>query len=164
MEVVYRGEFDVIVDFAHTPNALAQAIRTARLLIGSAAGRVVVVFGSAGLRDVQKRRLMGEVAAEAELAVLTAEDPRTEDPEAIIAEIAAGLLERGRTEGRDFLREADRAHAIDLAIGLARPGDCVLCCGKAHEHSMAYGAVETPWDEFAAIRAALARHGIAPEA
>lgn len=163
MEFVHRGAFDVIVDFAHTPNALAQTINTVRMLIGSAAqGRVILVFGSAGLRDVQKRRLMGEVAAEADVAVLTAEDPRTEDPDAIIAEIASGLLSRGRSEGRDFLREPDRARAIDTAIGLARPGDCIVCCGKAHERSMAYGVVETPWDEFGAIRAALARHDIEP--
>src|SRR5262249_13918727 len=98
------------------------------------------------------------VAAAADLAVLTAEDPRTEDVNAIIAESAAGLIEKGRQEGKDFLRVPDRAQAIDTAIGLARKGDLVGCSGKAHERSMAYGMVETPWDEFAAIEAALARH------
>lgn len=161
MELVHQGAFDILVDFAHTPNALTQAIRTARKLIEPAGeGRVIVVFGSAGLRDVQKRRLMGEVAADADVAVVTSEDPRTEDPDAIIEEIVAGLLSRGRREGVDFLREPDRARAIDAAVGLARPGDCILCCGKAHERSMAYGVVETPWDEFAAIREALTHHGI----
>lgn len=156
MEIVYHGSFDVVVDFAHTPNALAQAIKTARMLVAPAPnGRVIVVFGSAGLRDVQKRRLMGEVAAEADVAVLTAEDPRTEDVNAIIAEIAAGLAAHNKREGTDFLRVPDRARAIAKAVELARPGDLVLCCGKAHERSMAYGTVETPWDEFAAIARAL---------
>jgi UDP-N-acetylmuramoyl-L-alanyl-D-glutamate--2,6-diaminopimelate ligase len=162
MELVHHGAFDVVVDFAHTPNALAQAIKTARALIGDAApGRVIVVFGSAGLRDVQKRRLMGEVAADADVAVLTAEDPRTERADDIIEEIASGLVARGRDEGRDFIREPDRARAIAAAIDLAQPGDCILCCGKAHERSMAYGTVETPWDEFETIKAALEARGIA---
>ena len=157
MEFVYRGEFDVVVDFAHTPNALAETIKVSRALVGDT-GRVIVVFGSAGLRDVQKRRLMGAIAADADVAVVTAEDPRTEDVNAIIAKIAAALIEKGRHEGTDFLRVPDRAEAIDTAIGLARKGDLIVCCGKAHERSMAYGTVETPWDEFAAIEAALARH------
>jgi len=101
---------------------------------------------------------MGAIAADADVAVLTAEDPRTEDVNAIIAEIAAALSEKGRQEGTGFLRVPDRAEAIDTAIGLARKGDLIVCCGKAHERSMAYGTVETPWDEFAAIEAALARH------
>lgn len=160
MEFAYSGEFDVVVDFAHTPNALAETIKTSRALVGPE-GRVIVVFGSAGLRDVQKRRLMGEIAADADVAVVTAEDPRTEDVNAIIAEICAALVEKGRHEGTDFLRVPDRAEAIDTAIGLARRGDLVVCCGKAHERSMAYGTVETPWDEFAAVAAALARRGLA---
>jgi UDP-N-acetylmuramoyl-L-alanyl-D-glutamate--2,6-diaminopimelate ligase len=159
MEYVYRGQFSVIVDFAHTPNALARTIATARMLVGPG-GRVIVVFGSAGLRDVEKRCLMGEVAGAADLAVLTAEDPRTEDVNDIISAIASGLLARSKREGVDFLRVPDRVQAIDTAIGQARPGDLVICCGKAHERSMAFGTVETPWDEFAAVEAALARRNL----
>lgn len=107
MELVHRGDFEVIVDFAHTPNALACAIATARALVAPA-GRVIVVFGSAGLRDVEKRRLMGEVACAADVAVLTAEDPRTEDVNAIIEQIALALIDGGKCEGTDFVRVPDR--------------------------------------------------------
>ncbi|MGI8589193.1 MAG: UDP-N-acetylmuramoyl-L-alanyl-D-glutamate--2,6-diaminopimelate ligase [Chloroflexia bacterium] len=158
MEWVHSGDFDVVVDFAHTPNALHETLDLARELVPPG-GRVIAVLGSAGLRDVAKRRLMGEVACDADLAVITAEDPRTEDVNAIIAEIASGLEAHGRQEGRDFIRVPDRAEAIATAIRLARPGDLIVTCGKAHEQSMCYGAVETPWDEFAAARAGLAARG-----
>jgi UDP-N-acetylmuramoyl-L-alanyl-D-glutamate--2,6-diaminopimelate ligase len=154
MERVYAAAFSVIVDFAHTPNALRETIALSRALTRPG-GRVIVVFGSAGLRDVAKRRMMGEIAREADLAIITAEDPRTEDVHAIIAEIAGGLEAQGGREGRDFEREPDRARAIARAIALARAGDVVVTCGKAHEQSMCYGTVETPWDEFAAVRAGL---------
>ena len=159
MEWVYAGDFDVIVDFAHTPNALRETIRFARGFV-KPGERVIVVFGSAGLRDVAKRRMMGEVAAAADLSVLTAEDPRTEDVNDIIEEIADGLRANGRQEGADFVRVADRAEAITTAIRLARPGDVVVTCGKAHERSMCYGTTETPWDEFAAVRAGLQARGV----
>ncbi len=103
---------------------------------------------------------MGEVARAADLAVITAEDPRTEDVHTISAAIAAGLEAYGRREGTDFMRIPDRAEAISTAIGLARPGDLVVTCGKAHEQSMCYGTTETPWDEFAAVRAGLAARGL----
>ena len=105
--------------------------------------------------------MMGEIAAhEADLTVITAEDPRTEDVQAISAEIAAGLLYAGQREGADFIRVADRAEAIATAIELARPGDLIVTCGKAHEQSMCYGTDELPWDEFAAVRAGLATRGM----
>jgi UDP-N-acetylmuramoyl-L-alanyl-D-glutamate--2,6-diaminopimelate ligase len=125
-------------------------------------GRVIVVFGSAGLRDVAKRKLMGEAACAADLAVVTAEDPRTEDVHAIIAEIIEGLQAGGRVEGEDFLRVPDRMEAIATAIRLARPGDLIVCCGKAHEQSMCFGTVETPWDEFQAVEAGIAARGLEP--
>jgi UDP-N-acetylmuramoyl-L-alanyl-D-glutamate--2,6-diaminopimelate ligase len=159
MEWVYAGDFDVVVDFAHTPNSLQETLALARELVPPG-GRVIAVFGSAGLRDVEKRRLMGEVARAADLAVITAEDPRTEDVHAISAAIAAGLEAYGRREGTDFMRIPDRAEAISTAIRLARPGDLVVTCGKAHEQSMCYGTTETPWDEFAAVRAGLAARGL----
>ncbi len=146
MEPIDRGQsFTAMVDFAHTPNALARALEAARGL-AAPHGRVITVFGSAGLRDREKRRLMGQVAARlADVTVITAEDPRTEDLAAIMAETAAALAAGGRTEGRDFFRVADRQRAILHAIGLARPGDVVIVCGKGHEQSMCFGTREYPW-------------------
>ena len=150
--------FDVVVDFAHTPNGLEKTLELARQLAAPRGGRVIAVFGSAGLRDREKRGMMGHVAGRlADLTVVTAEDPRTERVEDISAEIARALEAEGREEGKDFWQMHDRAEAIAFAIGLARPGDIVLTCGKAHENSMCYGTEETPWDEFAAVRAGLAR-------
>ena len=150
--------FDVVVDFAHTPNALERTLELARQLVHPHGGRVIAVFGSAGLRDRAKRAMMGHAAGKlADLTVVTAEDPRTERVEDISAEIAAALAEEGRVEGRDFWQVHDRAEAIAFAIGLAKPGDMVITCGKAHELSMCYGTEETPWDEFAAVRVGLVR-------
>jgi UDP-N-acetylmuramoyl-L-alanyl-D-glutamate--2,6-diaminopimelate ligase len=150
--------FDVVVDFAHTPNGLEKTLELARQLVDPRGGRVIAVFGSAGLRDRAKRGMMGHVAGRlADLSVVTAEDPRTERVEDISAEIARALVEEGRTEGVDFWQVHDRTEAIGFAIGLARPGDMVLSCGKAHESSMCFGTEETPWDEFAAVRAAIER-------
>jgi UDP-N-acetylmuramoyl-L-alanyl-D-glutamate--2,6-diaminopimelate ligase len=150
--------FDVVVDFAHTPNGLEKTLELARQLAAPRKGRVIAVFGSAGLRDREKRALMGHVAGRlADLTVVTAEDPRTERVEDISAEIARALEEEGRVEGQDFWQVHDRAEAIAFAIKVAQPGDIVLTCGKAHEGSMCYGTDETPWDEFAAVRAGLER-------
>ncbi len=160
MERIDLGQsFTAIVDFAHTPNALKQALLAARqmLLDQTASGRVIVVFGSAGLRDREKRRLMAEVAGElADLTVLTAEDPRTESLEAILEAMAAGIRSRGGREGETFWRIPDRGEAIRFALRLARPGDIVLACGKGHEQSMCFGKTEYPWDDRVAMRAALA--------
>jgi UDP-N-acetylmuramoyl-L-alanyl-D-glutamate--2,6-diaminopimelate ligase len=161
MEWVREAErfgFDMVVDFAHTPNALEVTLELARQIVRPRDGRVIVVFGSAGLRDREKRGLMGRVAGRlADVTVITAEDPRTERVEEISAEIASAMQEEGRTEGVDFYQVYDRAEAIDFAVQMAQPGDIVLTCGKAHESSMCYGTEETPWDEFEAVRAALAR-------
>ncbi len=165
MERVDRGQpFTAIVDFAHTPHALARALETARGLIGPP-GRVIVVFGSAGLRDREKRRLMGEVAARlADFTVITAEDPRTEDLAAIMGETAAAMTEAGLVEGQHFVRVADRQRAILHAVQQARPGDVVLVCGKGHEQSMCFGVVEHPWRDQDALAWALDRlAGNAPE-
>nr|MBI2905624.1 UDP-N-acetylmuramoyl-L-alanyl-D-glutamate--2,6-diaminopimelate ligase [Chloroflexota bacterium] len=164
MERIDLGQnFTAIVDFAHTPNGLQRALGTARQLARNfTTGRVIVVFGSAGLRDAAKRRWMGEVAAElADLAVITAEDPRTESLAAIMAESAAGAEAKGGREGQTFWRIADRGEAIAFAVGLAAPGDVVMACGKAHEQSMCFGEIEYPWDDRVAMRAALsARLGL----
>jgi UDP-N-acetylmuramoyl-L-alanyl-D-glutamate--2,6-diaminopimelate ligase len=148
-------DFMAIVDFAHTPNALERALQTARRMT---AGQVIVVFGSAGLRDVEKRGLMGHVAGRlAGKIVITAEDPRTESLDDIMAAIAEGIVAEGRHEGQDFWRIGDRAEAIRFAVKLARPGDVVMACGKGHEQSMCFGTTEYPWDDRQAMRAALQR-------
>ncbi len=154
MERIDRGQpFPVIVDFAHTPNALAQALAAARTMTG---GRVIAVFGSAGRRDVEKRRLMAEIGArDADLVVLTAEDPRTESLDEILAMMAAGCRAQGGVEGESFWRVPDRGRAIHFALGLADAADVVLICGKGHEQSMCFGVTEHPWDDREAARAAL---------
>lgn len=156
MERIDEGQdFTAIVDFAHTPNALENVLREARQLT---AGRVIVVFGSAGLRDRQKRALMGRVAGRlADGIVITAEDPRTEDLNAIMEEIAGACRAEGREEGRDYWKVGDRAEAIQFAVNMAGPGDMVIAAGKGHEQSMCFGAVEYPWSEHEAMRAALRR-------
>jgi UDP-N-acetylmuramoyl-L-alanyl-D-glutamate--2,6-diaminopimelate ligase len=171
MERIDLGQdFTAIVDFAHTPNALKVTLETARVMLHPPlpAGeglevrgkpRVICVFGSAGLRDKEKRRMMAEISEElADLTVLTAEDPRTESLEGILEEMAAGARSRGGTEGETFWRVADRGEAIRFALKLARPGDIVLSCGKGHEQSMCFGVTEYLWDDRTAMRAALAEH------
>lgn len=161
MERIEMGQsFTALVDFAHTPNALRVAIETARRMTPK---RVIVIFGSAGLRDKEKRRLMAEVAAElADISILTAEDPRTESLTEILDEMAAGASKRGGIEGKNFFRVPDRGEAIRLGIRLAQAGDVVMACGKGHEQSMCFGDVEYPWDDRVAMRAAIAeRLGIA---
>ncbi len=146
--------FLAIVDFAHTPNALANALETARQLVS--AGRVIAVFGCAGLRYEGKRAAMGKVAGElADVTVVTAEDPRTEDLETIMAAIASGLRQAGAVEGQSFFCIADRYAAIRHACTLAGPGDVVIVCGKGHEPTMCFGETEYPWDDRLALRAAL---------
>ncbi len=154
MERIDLGQdFGAVVDFAHTPNALRELLRATRK---ETAGRIIVVFGSAGLRDVAKRSWMGSVAAEmADVTVITAEDPRTESLSDIMAEIAAGCAKMGGVETETFWQLADRDEAIRFAVGLAGPGDIVLTCGKAHEKSMCFGAVEYPWDDCVSMRAAV---------
>ncbi|HYN88445.1 MAG TPA: UDP-N-acetylmuramoyl-L-alanyl-D-glutamate--2,6-diaminopimelate ligase [Ardenticatenaceae bacterium] len=150
-------EFLAVVDFAHTPNALARALEAARTMVGPD-GRVIAVFGCAGLRDVQKRPWMGEIAARgANLTVITAEDPRTEDLDEIMEQIATGARRAGGREGESFVRIGDRAEAIAWAVEQARPGDIVIACGKGHEQSMCFGEVEYPWSEHEAMSTALAQ-------
>ena len=157
MERIEVGQdFTTIVDFAHTPNALKSALEAARTMTN---GRVIAVFGSAGLRDREKRRMMAETSSElADLTVLTAEDPRTESLEEILEEMAAGARSRGGAEEKTFWRVVDRGEAIRFALRLARPGDIVLACGKGHEQSMCFGQIEYLWDDRTAMRSALAEY------
>ena len=155
MERVDRGQpFTALVDFAHTPYALRRALETARQLAQDK--RLIVVFGCAGLRDMAKRPMMGQVATElADYTILTAEDPRTEDLDAILEAIAEGCRRSGGVEGRTFERVPDRGAALARAVELARPGDVVIACGKGHEQSMCFGETEYPWDDRLALAAAL---------
>ena len=164
MERIDLGQpFTAIVDFAHTPNALRVAIETIKKLTK---GRVIVIFGSAGLRDKEKRRMMAEVSAQwADISILTAEDPRTESLEGILNEMAGGARRHGGVEGKTFWRVPDRGEAIRLGVHLAHPGDVVLACGKGHEQSMCFGTIEYPWDDRVALRSALSEsmHIAGPE-
>ena len=154
MERIDEGQlFMAVVDFAHTPNALRQSLMTARQITS---GRVIAVFGCAGLRDVEKRVLMGEIAAElADITLITAEDPRSEDLDSIIAETAEAMIAKGAAEGKNFERVPDRGRAIYRAVELAKPGDMILALGKGHEQSMCFGEIEYPWDDRQALRSAL---------
>ncbi len=149
-------DFLALVDFAHTPNALKRALNACRSMLAPG-GRLIAVFGSAGLRDVEKRHLMAECSAQlADLTILTAEDPRSESLADILDMMAAGCRAQGGIEGEDFLRIPDRGAAIYRACQLARAGDLVVVCGKGHEQSMCFGATEHPWDDREALRSALA--------
>jgi len=154
MEQIDEGQdFRAIVDFAHTPQSLQSILEALR---PQTPGRLIVVFGCAGLRDVSKRRMMGRVAGRlADLAVLTAEDPRTEDLDTIIGQIAQGCDDVEAREGVDFYRIPDRAEAIAFAVCLAQAGDTVVAAGKGHEQSMCFGTTEYPWSDHQAMRAAL---------
>jgi UDP-N-acetylmuramoyl-L-alanyl-D-glutamate--2,6-diaminopimelate ligase len=162
MERIDAGQgFLAIVDFAHTPNALQQALTTVRAMAGES-GRVIAVFGCAGLRDREKRAMMGQVAGRlADVVIVTAEDPRTESLEKIMAEIAAAATGEGKREGVDLWRVPDRGEAISRACQIARAGDAdhdqpiIIACGKGHEQSMCFGTIEYPWDDREAMRRAL---------
>lgn len=157
MESVDLGQpFRVIVDYAHSPEALAKALDAVAPLAAAGGGGLIAVFGSAGDRDTAKRPMLGRVAGErCRLVVVTDEDPRSEDREAILEAIAEGAERAGRVRGHDLLLIADRASAIAEAIDQAREGDVVLLAGKGHERTieMADGAVD--WDEAGAARDAL---------
>jgi UDP-N-acetylmuramoyl-L-alanyl-D-glutamate--2,6-diaminopimelate ligase len=156
MEQIDEGQdFIAMVDFAHTPNALKRALEAGREMV-SDGGRLIAVFGSAGLRDREKRRLMAETSAQlADITVLTAEDPRTESLDGILAVMAAAVEAQGGVEGETFYRVADRGAALAHACKLAQAGDVVMACGKGHEQSMCFGEIEYPWDDRDALRAAL---------
>lgn len=145
MEIIREKPFRVIVDFAHTPNAIEQVLKTLRPMTKK---RLIHVFGSAALRDRTKRPLMGKAsAAYADVIVLTEEDYRTEDVHAIIDEIVSGI-----PPGPQVYRYPDRSEAIAFAIAEGKPGDTVIITGKGHEKSIARGKIEYPWSDQKVVR------------
>jgi UDP-N-acetylmuramoyl-L-alanyl-D-glutamate--2,6-diaminopimelate ligase len=161
METVDAGQpFSVFVDFAHTPASLQAVLDTLAPVAAARGGGLIAVFGSAGERDTDKRPMMGRVAGErARLVVVTDEDPRDEDREAILEQIAAGAEDAGRRRDRDLLLIADRPAAIAAAFERARPGDVVLLAGKGHETSIIGPRGPVAYDERQTAEAALAAMG-----
>jgi UDP-N-acetylmuramoyl-L-alanyl-D-glutamate--2,6-diaminopimelate ligase len=156
MERIDEGQdFTALVDFAHTPDALEKALQAGRSILPKGK-RLIAVFGSAGLRDIEKRYMMASVSEKlADITILTAEDPRTESLDRILLEMADGCITEGGSEGETFFRVPDRGQAIYEACQMAQPGDLVMVCGKGHEQSMCFGTTEYPWDDRDALRTAL---------
>ena len=139
LERVTAEPVPVLIDFAHTPDAVAGVLDTLRPLVG---GRLIVVFGAGGDRDRTKRRPMAEaVARVADLAIVTSDNPRTEDPERILDDLEPGLM------GSSYERITDRRAAIARALEVARPGDMILLAGKGHETYQVVGTERRPFDE-----------------
>lgn len=161
MERVEKGGITALVDYAHTDDALARAVESARAITK---GKLIVVFGCAGDRDQGKRPLMGEVAAQADLPIVTSDNPRSEDPNDIIQDIVPGLEKaelrrmspaKFKTGEKGYLVEADRKAAIALALSLAKPGDTVLIAGKGHETYQEQGGVKAHFDDLEEARKVL---------
>lgn len=167
-EIKNNRKIKIIIDFAHTPNGLENALKAGRELLPNPKGRIINVFGAAGLRDFTKRPIMGEIASKyASVIILTAEDPRTESLEKIIDQISQGCLKGGyeeitlkdtkqnKLEGK-FIKIPDRQKAISVAIRMiAKPGDLVIITGKGHEKSMCFDHSEIPWSDYDAVKIAL---------
>ncbi len=154
-EPVEEGqEFAVLVDYAHTPDSLENVLRAARRLTP---GELIVVFGAGGDRDREKRPLMGRAAAElADLAIVTSDNPRSEDPGAIVAEVVAGTEDGAAVA--EVAVEPDRRAAIALALSRARPGDSVVIAGKGHEQGQEFeGGRKVPFDDREVAREELRR-------
>jgi UDP-N-acetylmuramoyl-L-alanyl-D-glutamate--2,6-diaminopimelate ligase len=151
MERLSEVPCTVLRDYAHTPDALERALATLRPLT---AGRLVVVFGCGGDRDREKRPVMGRIAAErADVAIVTSDNPRTENPEAIIDDIERGM------GGVAHVRIPDRLTAIHAALEQARPGDTLLLAGKGHEDYQILGTEKVPFDEREIVRRAVGAAG-----
>lgn len=153
-DVVYDKDFQVMIDFAHTPNSFREILRVLRPQVS---GKIIHVFGSAGERDKAKRPDMGKFSSEyADVMVITAEDPRIEDIEEITNDILSGIKDLDlKIEKGSIVKIPDRQKAITIAIGMAKENDLVLITGKGHEKSMNLGEGEVSWDEYKAVKKAL---------
>jgi UDP-N-acetylmuramoyl-L-alanyl-D-glutamate--2,6-diaminopimelate ligase len=165
MERVDRGQpFGVIVDYAHSPASLEKVLDILAPPAHAGGGGLIAVFGSAGERDVRKRPMMGRIAGErCRLVVVADEDPRGEDREAILDQIAAGAEAAGKMRGVDLLCIPDRRAAIEAAFARANAGDVVLLAGKGHEQTIIMGDGPMAWDERSEAVRALARLGYGSE-
>jgi UDP-N-acetylmuramoyl-L-alanyl-D-glutamate--2,6-diaminopimelate ligase len=165
MERIDAGQpFEVVIDYAHSPASLEKVLELLGPVAAARGGGLIAVFGSAGERDTAKRPMMGRIAGErCRLVVVTDEDPRGEDRERILEDIAAGAEAAGRRRDHDLLLIADRSAAIEAAFERARTGDVVLLAGKGHEQSIIGPNGPEPWNERDAARAALTALGYEPE-
>jgi UDP-N-acetylmuramoyl-L-alanyl-D-glutamate--2,6-diaminopimelate ligase len=151
VERIVAEPFVVLRDYAHTPDALERVIKAVKPLTK---GRLIVLFGAGGDRDRKKRPVMGQIAARnADLPIVTSDNPRTEDPGRIIDDIEEGM------EGVAHIRMVDRRDAIRRALTLAKPGDCILLAGKGHETYQVIGTQKFPFDEVEIVRAELDQLG-----
>ncbi|MGI8925298.1 MAG: UDP-N-acetylmuramoyl-L-alanyl-D-glutamate--2,6-diaminopimelate ligase [Tepidiformaceae bacterium] len=158
MERIAAGQpFEVIVDYAHTGDAVRKVLEVLRAVAG---GSLIIVVGAAGERDPGRRFGVARAAAAgADFAVFANEDPRSEDPAAIVHEIGRHAASAGRTPGTDFIEIEDRREAIAAALGRAKAGDIVVIAGKGHEQSIVYAEGSRPWDDREVAREELARLG-----
>lgn len=146
-------DFDVIVDYAHSPDSFEKLFKDLKPVVK---GRIIVVFGSLGGGDRGKRPLQGEYAGEyADIVVICEEDDRQEDPATITSDIVAGVQKAGKVQDRDLFLIHDRTEAIQFAIRYAKKDDMVLLLGKGHEKTIEHADGEHPWDEIGTARAAL---------
>jgi UDP-N-acetylmuramoyl-L-alanyl-D-glutamate--2,6-diaminopimelate ligase len=151
-EVVVGGKFRVVVDFAHTPNALRQILGQLRKELAKKS-KLIVVFGATGGRDQEKRPMMGKVAEElADVVIVTSDDTRNESQDTIYSHIERGVVNKEK-----LIKENDRKKAIEKAISLASSGDIVLLAGKGHEKSLLLGKVEHEWSDVDVAKKAMSR-------
>ncbi len=151
--VAHDGDFSVVVDYAHSDDALLNVLRTARQVVR---GKIITVFGCGGDRDRTKRAPMGEAAGSlSDVVILTSDNPRTEDPEQILCDAEEGI----QKTGKPYRKIADRTEAINQAISEARSGDLVLIAGKGHEDYQIIGREVFHFDDKEVARAALAQRG-----
>jgi UDP-N-acetylmuramoyl-L-alanyl-D-glutamate--2,6-diaminopimelate ligase len=159
MTAINKGQpFEVLVDYAHTPSSFNTIFPPLRKRLDGSGGRIISLFGSGGERDRAKRPEQGRIAAiYSDIVILSDEDPRGEEPMAILEEIASGCP--GRKRGEDLYLIPDRPAAIRRACALAGPGDLVLLLGKGHENSIIYTGATRPYDEIAEAETALSEIG-----
>jgi len=156
MTSINQGQdFEVIVDYAHTPDSFEKLFADVRPLVK---GNIIALFGSLGGGDLAKRPLQGQIAGKyADIVVLCQEDDRHEDPQKILNEIAAGAEKSGKVQGKDLFLVHDRTQAIKFALGKAQKGDMVLLLGKGHEKTQEDATGEHPWDEIATTKQLLTK-------
>lgn len=162
LDIVYDKDFKVIIDFAHTPNAFSVLLpEIRRKYLDKNSGRLIHVFGCAGLRDFYKRPEMGKISAFfSDVIILTEEDYRQEDLNEIFKQIEKGIVQSKKKNLKKLtvLKIKDRQEAINRAISIVRKGDVILITGKSHEKSLCRGSIEYPWNEYDAVIQALKKY------